>query len=497
MPWVSSQTIPNNPLDGEWWYNALDSALTLEIFNRVHGDAQEFNYDWKDTYNFSRAMQGPALDMMLRGVRVDLDERDDWIITLTQRMDKYQAWLDILSTEVMGVPLNPRSPMQVKKLFYECLNLPPVYEFNRQTKKSTISTSGNALRKLSAHYIARPFVNLILEIRDLSKKRGVLQTAISPDGRMRTSYNVCGTETWRWSSSSNAFGEGTNMQNITEELRKIFVADEGKILVYLDLEQAESRIVGLICFLLFGATAYLDACESGDLHTQVTQMIWPELPWTGDPKKDKEIAETPFFRHKSYRDFSKNGGHGTNYFGKPPTLAKIMQVDVKLIEEFQDKYLKKAFPEISRWHKHVATELGTKQRIVNPFGATRLFFGRPLDDATLREAIAHGPQSAIGQLLNFAMYKVWSDLCFKPLGVELLMQVHDCFIMQIPENNLDLVNQIKYGAQIEFEFKGRKFMIPTECKIGWNWGNYNKDTNPDGLKKWGGNEPRTRQKLLD
>jgi DNA polymerase I-like protein with 3'-5' exonuclease and polymerase domains len=120
----------------------------------------------------------------------------------------------------------------------------------------------------------------ILALRDIAKKIGVLKTSIDPDGRMRTSYNIAGTTTGRFSSSLSDFGTGGNLQNLEERLRRPFVADPGMKFAYIDLEQAESRLVGAIEWNLFGDGRYLDACESGDLHTSVCRLAWTELPWT-------------------------------------------------------------------------------------------------------------------------------------------------------------------------------------------------------------------------
>jgi len=60
---------------------------------------------------------------------------------------------------------------------------------------------------------------------DLQKKIDILKTEIDKDGRIRTSYNIAGTNTGRLSSSFSEFGTGTNLQNIEESLRSMFVAD--------------------------------------------------------------------------------------------------------------------------------------------------------------------------------------------------------------------------------------------------------------------------------
>src|SRR6516165_6883191 len=79
------------------------------------------------------------------------------------------------------------------------------------------------------------------------------------------------------------FGTGTNLQNIEDRLRSVFVADKGMKFAYVDLEQAESRLVGAIEWNLFRDGTYLDACESGDLHTSVCRLAWGSaVNWTGD-----------------------------------------------------------------------------------------------------------------------------------------------------------------------------------------------------------------------
>jgi len=133
----------------------------------------------------------------------------------------------------------------------------------------------------------------------------VLEAGIT-NGRMHFGYHVAGTMTGRWSSSENVFGDGTNGQNLTDEMRRVFVADKGLKLCQLDLAQAESKLVAYLT-LPFGRQ-YLDACNSGDLHTSVSKLVWPEL-FVGANETDKDVAKRPFYRHFTYRDMSKRGGH--------------------------------------------------------------------------------------------------------------------------------------------------------------------------------------------
>jgi DNA polymerase I-like protein with 3'-5' exonuclease and polymerase domains len=114
------------------------------------------------------------------------------------------------------------------------------------------------LERIEAYLIARPIVGHLKAMRDLGKKVAMLQTEIDADGRIRTAYNIGGTTTGRLSSSFSEFGTGTNLQNIEESLRSVFIADRGYKLGYFDAEQGESRAVGGIEWNLFGDGRYLD-----------------------------------------------------------------------------------------------------------------------------------------------------------------------------------------------------------------------------------------------
>jgi DNA polymerase-1 len=486
------------PIDNrrrEWWYNGLDCAVTLEIHHKL----AQLNGGGL-TYAHERQMQGPALDMMLRGFRIDPVWRDRMISLYSKRLADVEAKLNRLTDAVWDGPLNPRSPQQLMDFFYGTMKLPPVHINQKGVRR--ISTNREALEKLSAYYLARPIIACIFAARDTGKKLGTLRSGVDPDGRMRCSYGVAATESGRWNSSTNVYGRGTNLQNITDELRRVFVADPGYVLLYVDGEQAESRSVGFIHGIRLGDWRYLDACEAGDLHTYVTKMVWPGLAWTGDPKADRALAESPFYRHFSYRDMAKRGGHGTSYYGTPWTMSRHLKVPKQLIEDFQRPF--KASFGFEPWWAWVGQQLTTKSSITTFLGRERTFFGRPNDDATLREAIAFEPQSTVAELVNEGILRVWRRFCLDGTSnVQALAQIHDAGLFQIRETHIHLIPEILSTFQVPVVHPERTLIIPAEAKVGWNWASYEMDTpvekrrfadgNPDGLRKWKGSLDRTRQ----
>jgi len=466
-----------------WIYNALDCCLTAEILDVIKPQLDSVT---RQTYEFAKALQAPVLEMRMRGILVDNQWRERTISSYNDDLRTIETNLNRILGEGVGFPINWNSPAQLKKLLYEVLQLPPQKKRNAKGLH-VVTADRDALEKLETYFNAQPIISHILALRDISKKIGVLKTSIDSDGRMRTSYNIAGTTTGRFSSSLSDFGTGGNLQNLEERLRRPFIADPGMKFAYIDLEQAESRLVGAIEWELFGDGRYLDACESGDLHTSVCRLAWTELGWTGNLKADRNVADAPFYRQHSYRHMAKVLGHGTNYNGKPYTMAKHTKLEAKLIAEFQTKYFA-AFPAHQRWHAAVASELLQYGNLTTLTGRRRWFFGRRNDDTTVRETIAYGPQGAVGDILNQGMLRVWRfNIC------QLLLQIHDAILVQYPEH-LEaeilpvLIETIKVPIQLK---NGRTLIIPSEAQVGWNWAKH-EHKNPDGLRKWTGNDERRR-----
>lgn len=450
----TSQPFPDDPNSIYWIYNGLDCCVTREVF-----DATEplLVLSTRKVYTFEREMQGPAMHLMERGIRVDKSALHAGLDHLIWERAKYEGWLDKLASALWEGGLNPRSPVQLARFFYDVLKLPRQYAFTKGERK--LSTNRESLETLLAYRRARPFIKLILAVRDTGKKLDVLRSSIDSDGRMRVSYNVAGTETGRWSSSKNAFGGGLNFQNVTPEMRNIFVADPGYILAYCDLEQAESRVVAYIS----GDQAYIRACESGDLHTTVAKMVWPV------EVKNRDDADKPFYRHFTYRDMAKRGGHLTNYMGTAFTMHRTLHIEQAVASEFQRAYFK-AFPGIRAWHRRVSRQIQAEGALETILKRRRTFFGRLRDDATLREAIAYEPQSIVGDLLNMGLLAIWKKLdCVQIQHLQILGQIHDAILLQFKIGSPHVLKWALKEMEIPISTPAGVMTIPAEAKLGYNW----------------------------
>jgi len=481
-----------NEDETHWLYNGLDCCITGEIYNELSSVVDD---TCRETYAFSKALQAPVLEMSLRGLLVNKNRRRKVIGQMRRKLDLLEEQLLILVREGVGVPdFNWRSPKQTNDLLYGVMGL-PVQKKRKPDGSYGPSTDREALEKLSMYFVAEPIINHLLLLRDLGKSVSFLETPIDADGRFRTSFNIAGTVTGRWSSEMTDFGTGSNLQNVNAALRSVFVSDPGWKFANLDLEQADARNVGAICWNTFvdhpdwdeaSAGKFLDFCESGDLHTNVLKMSNPNLPWgTGT---DREVADAIAYRHLSHRDLTKKLGHGSNFMGEPPTMAKHAKLPVAMVREFQTNYFA-AFPCIPAWHANVAWQVKNQGFITTPFGRRRFIFGRPTEKSTLREAVANNPQSMTGDEINNGILKLW-----RADRVQLLVQVHDSILFQYREEEEDEI--IPWAMEVLPTTlrlaRDREFTVPTDCAVGWNWG-YAGDDNPDGLKKWKGGDTRKRQ----
>lgn len=474
----------------EWTYNGLDCCVTLEVFNVIEEMLDETT---RRTYEFSKALQAPIMEMSMRGVLVDQGRRYKVLNQTKDDIARVKGQLDEIIREGIGVEVQWSSPKQLNFLFYEVLEL-PVQRKRAVNGKMVPTSNREALEKLGVYFTAEPICAHLLALRELDKKRQFLETGIDTDGRMRTSFNIAGTNTGRLASSMSDFGTGTNLQNVDRDLRSIFVADPGWKFANLDLEQADSRNLGALCWERFHDThgpafagAYLDLCESGDLHTAVCRMARPDLPWTDDPTANRALADTKYYRGDSYRDLDKKLGHGSNYLGQPATMAKHSKVPVKEVAQFQRNYFT-ALPCIPAYHQYVRDELKSSSQLTTLFGRRRFFFGRHNDDATIREAVAYCPQSMTAEEINIGMLNLW-----RSGRVQLLVQVHDSILFQYREVEEDEIipwalRQLRVPLRLG---AGRDFAVPSEAQVGWNWGKASAD-NPDGLVKWKGGDDRKR-----
>lgn len=197
---------PSIPEEKYWAYNCMDCVYTFEV-----DDGQQVAVDQtgkRDVHDFQQKLFWPVLRSMNRGVRVDMAKRNEFIQLLLPQIQAHEAFL----SDILGYDLNVGSPPQMQDLVYRQFNLPKQYS----RTSGGVTCDDEALNKLmEKEPLFRPIGTAILELRSLGKFLSTYAMAkLDIDGRMRCSFAIAGTNTFRFSSSANPFGSGANLQNI-------------------------------------------------------------------------------------------------------------------------------------------------------------------------------------------------------------------------------------------------------------------------------------------
>ena len=447
-----------------WVYNSFDVLLPHEIHDEVRS---RMNANQLCTYAFEKALQAPAFSMMQNGIKVDLALLAKETKRAKNERDGLESYVRSLALAVWGDGINVRSPAQMQDLFY---NSPAGYQcakhYEGSGAKRHVTTNRKALEKIYVtNYYTRPLITAMFALKDVQKEIEFLERGVEDDGRVHCSFNVAATETGRWSSSKNPWGRGANFQNQGEKTRSIYLADEGYIFAYPDLSQAESRAVAYYS----GDENYLRAVESGDLHTQVAKLVWPELDWPGTPKEDRKYADRPFYRHFSYRDMSKRGGHALNYLGQPYTISSNLNLSKEQGEDFFERYFN-AFGDIRSWHDRVQVELQNTGKLTTALRRERMFFGRLDDNHTLKEAIAYLPQSLISDILKIGMLYIWREFELNKQWAKMCGDLHDGLLMLIKKIHLDeCAPRMIELMQMPIKMPYGTMTIPVDFTVGYRW----------------------------
>jgi len=194
--------------DRYWTYNCEDCVRTYEADEVLQTVVDKMGL--RGPHDFQQKLFYPVLRTMVRGVRIDKARQT----AMRARLNHHAKECIQAIEQMVGWPLNPKSPKQMQKFFYEELGLPV------QKKRGSIGPSCDdaALDTFRAKVpYLRPLVDAIKEFRSCETvaANALKAGAIGHDGRVHCSYNITGTTTFRFSSSTDAFGSGYNLQNIT------------------------------------------------------------------------------------------------------------------------------------------------------------------------------------------------------------------------------------------------------------------------------------------
>ena len=348
-----------------------------------------------------------------------------------------------------GEPFNILSPKQLGHILFDKLGLPPV-----KKTKTGYSTSAEVLEKLAPHH---EIVAHILEYRQLTKLNSTyvegLGKVIAPDGRIHTSFQNTVTATGRLSSTE------PNLQNIPvrtplgAEMRTMFVAPAGRVLVDADYSQIELRLLAHIS----GDEALIAAFREGaDIHTATAAQVFGVA----------QDQVTPDMRRAA-----KAVNFGIVYGISPFSLSQDIHVTVAQAKEYMDKYFAhyagvRAYMdrvvEQGRADGYVSTLYGRRRWL--PELKSSNFNTRAFGE---RVALNMPIQGSAADIIKLAMLRVDEALRQAGLAARLVLQVHDELIVECPEEEAE---QVK--ALLTREMEGvADLAVPlvADAKAGRTW----------------------------
>jgi len=488
-------------------YNARDCVVTYALLTEFIKQSQELVVpgfpNWFETFVLGYTMRLHDFYRRMENVGYlhNKERQTELVIEYAQKLQEVQAELDSLT----GGDINYNSHPQIRKLLFgkpnkatgryestadsdgiESFMLPP-----RE------STDEDSLVAIAANNCKNPVhkrtVERILDYRRIRKALGTYFISEPDyDGRMRTSYKICGTETGRSATGIlkppvRPRKKGHAAQTLTKhgefgpEVRSEYEADDGYTIVETDMSQAEARIVAL----LGNDERTLDLFNRGeDIHSLTAKWIFG-------------LAEEPHIikvRYPELRFIGKTTRHAGNYDMQKKRLMQIVNTDAKKfninisISEWKAGKILEQFhrysPKIRAdggFHWSVREALRTNQRtLVNPFGRYRQFFGIPGHDLD-KEAYAHIPQSTVPDHLRHAGLRIEDKL--RDMGIYNKMtrfesifatEAHDALYALIKTEYVPMyVEMIHREIEVPIDFANctiprGKIVIPAESKIGRN-----------------------------
>jgi len=200
--------------DTLWQYNCKDAVYTYEVDEALSALLDKFNLN--EQYQERMKTCETALKMMLRGIDVSMTFKRELSHQCGRAIAQRKDFLrDVLGFSIFG----PKavSPTKMKYLCYDLFRLPKKYRIDSATKQRRLTCDKDAIDEWiqTCDVIYRPVLKMIKDVRSLQVFKGTFADArLDWDNRFRCSFNVAGPHTFRWSSSEDAFGFGTNMQNI-------------------------------------------------------------------------------------------------------------------------------------------------------------------------------------------------------------------------------------------------------------------------------------------
>lgn len=380
-------------------------------------------------------------EMECAGVRLDVPFLEEFGADLQQRIGVLQTEIH----ELAGSQFNVNSTLQLRKVLFEQLGLPIL----KKTPKGAPSTDASVLEKLADQH---EIVSKLLLFRELDKLRSTYVDAllglVDDDNRVRGRFNQMGAATGRLSM------ERPNLQNIparSEEgraIRRAFIADDGSQFLVADYSQIELRILAHMS----GDPGLVEAFRNDvDIHAATAARV-----------NDVELDAVT----DDMRRTSKMINFGLLYGMEAYGLAQRLDIERSEAQRHIDAYFVQ-FPDVKEFMSGLVDEAKQTGYTTTILGRRRYLpelHSRRTSDRQMGERMAlNAPiQGSAADVIKKAMIELESKLREAGSGAEMLLQIHDELVLEVPDAELDAITTMTVDTMENVT----KLRVPLKVSFG-------------------------------
>ena len=474
-------------------YCGKDATVTYEIMQK-HSSCM--NESQKKHFQFNMSLLPALLYMEHRGIKYDKERAQETLKKVREDMSTLLTKIEA----VAGRPVNPNSSAGANSLaniLYKHLKYPPQYAKEAGRRTDRLTANADALLSLARHEQPGSIIYNLLEWRALEGQRKQLEIDSDPDGRVRCSYNLVGTETGRMACYESPSGSGMNMQTVMAKFRDLYRADDGYDFCKCDLSGADGWTVAAWSNYLGDSTMlddylfdpefkpakvlmlmYLNSLEPVESQVPITTMSRPDILarlHTLSTKKGWLYPACKATHHGSSYGMKPNKVSDTIKLRAWKDTSQVIYVEPKICERLQHLFIHGRYSGILKWQAHQTATLQRDRKLGCASGHVRPFLGRLTDQTTINAAWSHEPQANTTYATNRAMLNLWTDPeNRRPDGtliIEPLHQVHDELDVQWPQEVREWARaKMKSYFANDLTIAHQQIRIPFEGKFGPSWG---------------------------
>ncbi len=447
-------TIDQVPLDKVAAYAAADAYITLKLYDHYFTklDMREMKLLKELEFPLVEVLR----DIELAGISLDVIFLKELSIDIRQKINVVEKQIFEHTLEIFNIS----SPKQLSTILYEKMKLPTI---GKKTKAGGYSTDMGTLETILQDYELDPkqtqLINDIIEYRTLTKLASTyidsLPTLVSKEtNRLHSDFNQVVTATGRLSSSN------PNLQNIPikseygRKIRKAFVAcDSEHVLISADYSQIELRVLAHMA----NEPALIEAFHKGqDIHSRTAMEIFG-------------LAEDQVTNDQ--RRVGKTLNFALIYMQGPFATAKQLGITMSQAKEFIDKYFK-AFKQIKPFMDATLKAAHENEYTETLFGRRRYFRNINSPNKALmkeeeRQAFNAALQGTAADIMKQAMINLYFKLAEQKLKSQIILQVHDELILEVPRDEIETVKALV----VQEMSNATKLSVPLKVDVGMgdNW----------------------------